>query len=124
MNDLAKKRFARYYMLHNGNANEAWREAFPELSQDHQAVAVNASQAAHDPEVLGYIERIQAEDDERHAGMRDRVIQALERMAFTPVPEMVQLKGGIITHKDWDTLTEQQKWCIESAKQREDGCLR
>lgn len=118
---IEKKRFARYYVLENGNASAAYRKIHPDCSDSaaHQGGAV----LARDSEVQGYIELVEQEDADRHQAMRDRVIQTLERMAFTEVPGIVHLKGGVITHEDWENLSPEQRWCIQSAKQREDGCI-
>ena len=100
-----QKKFCLQYITH-WNATRAAKEAGYSEATAYSIGSENLSK----PEIQAYIEEIQA-DLEKTAGIsRLRIIQELEKIAFTSI---ASLHNTWITRKEFEELTEEQKAAIQ-----------
>ncbi len=110
-----QEQFALAY-LETGNRVEAYKRAYNCAAMTQKTVRRKAQEVAALPIVAARIQELQDAAAERSSITADRVIQELARLAFSSLPGIVDLKGGVLSAEDWRNLSPAQRACIKSAK--------
>lgn len=104
----------------NGNKSEAYRKGFPERGARWQKKTINrkAVELFGQPRMKRAIK--EAQQELKVAGMerRDKIIQELEDIAYTTLPEIIDYEAGTIRMTDFEHLTSRQKAAIKEVKIR------
>ncbi len=108
-----QRKFCNDYMLHL-NGTKAYLHAYPDTTEE--AATSSASRMLTDANVKAYIKYMQANLEEAAGITKLKVIQEWQKMAFS---SMGDYHNTWISKKEFDSLTNQQKACIESIETSE-----
>ncbi len=113
---LSKKRaaFCREYVFDYNGTQAAIRAGYSKRTADRQA-----EQLLKKLEVKEEIKRLEALKKRRCRVKTDDVIKEIANLAFSSLPDFVDVKKQTVTIKDFDKLTKEQKACLSEISTKE-----
>lgn len=117
---LKQEAFCNYY-IETGNASEAYRRAFCCEKMSEKTIWTKASMLLAKDKVRARVRELQGELKEKSDLSKERILRELECILEAKITDYIELKGGILTFKDFDKLTDKQVRAIESVKEGRSG---
>lgn len=96
---------------------KAYRIAYPRAERwTDNAVAVQVSRMLAKPKICLRLQEMRDDRAAANAITVDRVLKEQAKLAFTDLPGIVKFDGVKMSVADFDTLTSEQRACIQSFK--------
>ena len=110
-----QEKFALRY-LECGDASEAYKCAYSCSKMKKATITRKAFDVLHLPKVQAYLNENREAAQARTGITVDRVLREYGRVAFTNLPGIIHYGKGIMSLKDFENLTIEQKSCIKKFK--------
>ena len=107
--------FARQYLVARCKVS-AYKYAYDCENMNPNSIRKKAVDVYNTPCVNNRIMELQEESNKRIEITTDKIQQGIAKLAFTDLPGIINLKGGLLTLAEFDCLTDRQRSCIKKFK--------